>query len=306
MTEMNRPMPHALAIAVVACLAVVFASNHVAARLAFDHGVSVITAVSVRSVVTVVGVMLLLRLAGVSAALPSASRRDALIVGLILSLQSFSLYSAVSRIPVALALLTFNTFPIVLALLSWATTGERPARRTGRAMPVILVGLVLALDIPGVLASAGQSLADPLRFAAGVGFGLAASVSFATVLLLTTRWLNAIDGRVRTVWTMGVVALVVSAAGLVTDGFAWPVDAAGWTGLALLSLLYGSAFTAMYVLVPRMGAVNTAPVLNIEPVASMLIAWAVLGQTIAPIQVLGAFLVVGSVIWMNLGPRGAR
>ena len=300
---MSRPLPHALAIAVVACLAVVFASNHVAARLAFDHGVSVITAVSVRSVVTVVGVMLLLRLAGVSAALPSVSRRHALIVGLILSLQSFSLYSAVSRIPVALALLTFNTFPIVLALLSWATTGERPARRTGRAMPVILVGLVLALDIPGVLASAGQSLADPLSFAAGVGFGLAASVSFATVLLLTTRWLNAIDGRVRTVWTMGVVALVVSAAGIVTDGFAWPVDAAGWTGLALLSLLYGSAFTAMYVLVPRMGAVNTAPVLNIEPVASMVIAWAVLGQTIAPIQVLGAFLVVGSVIWMNLGPR---
>jgi len=300
---MSRPLPHALAIAVVACLAVVFASNHVAARLAFDHGVSVITAVSVRSVVTVVGVMLLLRLAGVSAALPSVSRRHALIVGLILSLQSFSLYSAVSRIPVALALLTFNTFPIVLALLSWATTGERPARRTGRAMPVILVGLVLALDIPGVVASAGQSLADPLRFAAGVGFGLAASVSFATVLLLTTRWLNAVDGRARTVWTMGVVALVVSAAGIVTDGFAWPVDAAGWTGLALLSLLYGSAFTAMYVLVPRMGAVNTAPVLNIEPVASMVIAWAVLGQTIAPIQVLGAFLVVGSVIWMNLGPR---
>ena len=300
---MSRPLPHALAIAVVACLAVVFASNHVAARLAFDHGVSVITAVSVRSVVTVVGVMLLLRLAGVSAALPSVSRRHALIVGLILSLQSFSLYSAVSRIPVALALLTFNTFPIVLALLSWATTGERPARRTGRAMPVILVGLVLALDIPGVVASAGQSLADPLRFAAGVGFGLAASVSFATVLLLTTRWLNAVDGRVRTVWTMGVVALVVSAAGIVTDGFAWPVDAPGWTGLALLSLLYGSAFTAMYVLVPRMGAVNTAPVLNIEPVASMVIAWAVLGQIIAPIQVLGAFLVVGSVIWMNLGPR---
>jgi drug/metabolite transporter (DMT)-like permease len=303
MTEMNRPMPHALAIAVVACLAVVFASNHVAARLAFDHGVSVITAVSVRSVVTVVGVLLLLRLAGVSAALPLASRRGALIVGLILSLQSFSLYSAVSRIPVALALLTFNTFPIGLALLSWATTGERPARRTGRAMPVILVGLVLALDIPGVLSSAGRSLADPLRFAAGVGFGLAASVSFATVLLLTTRWLNAIDGRVRTVWTMGVVALVVSAAGIATDGFAWPVDAAGWTGLALLSLLYGSAFTAMYVLVPRMGAVNTAPVLNIEPVASMVIAWAALGQTIAPIQVLGALLVVGSVIWMNLGRR---
>lgn len=303
MTEMNRPMPHALAIAVVAGLAVVFASNHVAARLAFDHGVSVITAVSVRSVVTVVGVLLLLRLAGVSALLPSASRRGALIVGLILSLQSFSLYSAVSRIPVALALLTFNTFPIVLALLSWATTGERPARRTGRAMPVILVGLVLALDIPGVLSSAGRSLADPLRFAAGVGFGLAASVSFATVLLLTTRWLNAIDGRVRTVWTMGVVALVVSAAGIATDGFAWPVDAAGWTGLALLSLLYGSAFTAMYVLVPRMGAVNTAPVLNIEPVASMVIAWAALGQTIAPIQVLGALLVVGSVIWMNLGRR---
>ena len=36
-------------------------------------------------------------------------------------------------------------------------------------------GLVLALDVPGVLASGGRTLEDPARFGAGVGFGLAAA-----------------------------------------------------------------------------------------------------------------------------------
>ena len=292
-------IPPWVGIALLAGIAVLFAANHVAARLAFDHGTSVATAVAVRSAVTALAVIALVRASGVAIALAEATRSRAVIIGLALAVQSWCLYSAVARIPVALALLTFNTFPILLALLSWASGGERPTRRTAIAMPVILLGLALALDLPGVLGSGGRSLEDAPRFAAGVGFALGASMSFAIALVLTTRWLGKVDGRVRTVWTMGTVAVVVGVVGWLGDGFALPRDPVGWTGLALLTVLYGAAFTSLFVLLPRLGAVNNAPALNTEPIASMVLAWAILGQRIAPVQVLGAAVVVAAIVWMS-------
>lgn len=296
-------MPRWAGVALIAGIAVVFASNHVAARLAFDHGTGVVTAVAVRSAATALAVWALLRATGVAATLPRTTRGRAVVIGVVLAAQSLCLYSAVARIPVALALLTFNTFPIVLVLLSWASGGERPKRRTLIAMPMILAGLVLALDVPSVLASGGRSLDDAPRFAAGVGFALAASLSFGVALLLTTRWLGAVDGRVRTLWSMGTVGILVTAAGLAGGGFVWPHDAPGWTGLALLTVLYGVAFTSLFVVLPRIGAVNSAPVLNLEPIASMLIAWAILGQRIGPVQMAGGLVVVGAIVWMSSGRR---
>ena len=300
-----RPIPRGVGLALIAGIAVLFASNHVAARLAFDHGTSVVTAVLVRSAVTALAVAVLLRVTGTSGSLAAPTRRHAVLIGLVLSVQSVCLYASVARIPVALALLTFNSFPVVLALLSWATGGERPTRRTAIAMPVILSGLVLALDVPGVLSSGGRSLEDPARFAAGVGFGLAASLAFGTALLLTTRWMGAVDGRVRTLWSMGVVSAVALVGGLAIDGFAWPADAPGWTGLALLTVLYGTAFTSLFVVLPLLGAVNSAPAMNLEPIASMALAWLLLGQRIGGVQVAGGVLVVGAIVWTSLGPKPA-
>ncbi|MFN9772568.1 MAG: DMT family transporter [Burkholderiales bacterium] len=299
-------IPRWAGVALLMLIATVFASNHVAARLAFDHGTGVVTAVAVRSAATAAAVALLLVATRTPSMLRGATRGRAIAIGVVLAAQSVCLYAAVARIPVALALLVFNSFPVVLALLSWASGGERPTRRTAIAMPVILVGLALALDAPGVLASGGRSLDDPARFAAGVGFGLAASLCFGLALLLTTRWLGDVDGRVRTLWFMVTVAAVATVGGVAGDGFAWPRDATGWTGLVLLSLLYGTAFTSLFVVLPRLGAVNSAPAMNFEPIASMGLAWAILGQASGPLQAAGAALVVGAIVWLNLRPAGRR
>jgi drug/metabolite transporter (DMT)-like permease len=45
--------------------------------------------------------------------------------------------------------LVFNTFPLILSLLSWAAGAERPTRRMLAMMPVALAGLALALDAGG-------------------------------------------------------------------------------------------------------------------------------------------------------------
>ena len=146
-----------LGIPLLMFLATVFAGNHIAARVAFDHGASIAAAVTVRSGVTALVIVALLRLQSVSMALPRATLLRGLGIGLLVSLQSFCLYSSVAIIPVALALLAFNTFPMIFVLLTWLAGGENPGRRAFVAMPLALLGLVLALDILGTVeAMAGR------------------------------------------------------------------------------------------------------------------------------------------------------
>jgi drug/metabolite transporter (DMT)-like permease len=95
---------------------------------------------------------------------------------------------------------------------------------------------------------------------------------------------------------MGTTAVVVGGAGAAAGALALPVDGTGWLGLALLTVLYGTAITAMFTVVPRIGAASNTAALNFEPIAALILGWAILGQNVAPRQVVGALIVVGAVI----------
>ena len=303
-------IPRWLGVALLLLIATTFGGNHIAARIAFDHGANVVTAVAARSTGTVLFVLALLWINRVPFALPGTTVRRGLATGLVLAVQSYCLYSAVARIPVALALLAFNTFPLMLSLISWAAGAERPSRHALLAMPVALIGLALALDVAAIAGGPSMREGTMLRMGdrwqeigAGVAFALVAALSFATVVFLTTRWLGAVDGRMRSLLMMSAVAAAALAGGTVTQGFALPADTTGWLGLALLTLFYGSAITSLFVLLPRLGAVNNAALLNFEPISVLFLAWPILGQKIAPLQILGAFIVIGAIVALATGKR---
>jgi drug/metabolite transporter (DMT)-like permease len=289
----GKPFPRWVSVAVLMAIATTFGSNHIAARYAFNHGVNITTAVAARSIGASLFVLALLLISRVPLALPAATRWRAIAIGALIAVQSYCLYSAVALIPVALALLAFNTFPMMFTLLSWAVDKERPARRALIAMPTALAGLTLALDVFG----AGTGLAGRwAEIGAGVGWALGAAISFALALLLTSRWLKDVDGRLRTLLTMSTVTVLLLAAGAVAGNLVLPANPGGWLGLGLLMLFYGTAFTALFVLLPRLDALNNSAALNFEPIAVLFLAWPILGQSVAPLQILGALIVVGAVV----------
>jgi drug/metabolite transporter (DMT)-like permease len=296
----GKPLPRWLSIAILLAIATVFGSNHIAARVAFEHGVNVTTAVAARSIGASLFVGVLLMVSGVPLSLPAATHWRAVAVGALIAVQSYCIYSAVARIPVALALLAFNTFPMIFTLISWAAGSERPARRALIAMPVALCGLALALDVVG---HSGGVAGRWIEIGAGVGFALGAAVSFGMALFLTSRWLKDVDGRLRTFLTMSTVAVLLLAAGGLTGSLALPANPGGWLGLGLLMLFYGTAFTALFVLLPRLDALNNSAALNFEPIAVLFIAWPVLGQSVAPLQIAGALIVVGAVVALGSSKR---
>ena len=287
------------AFATLLLIAFMMGANHVAARIAFNHGVDVATAVVFRSGVTACVVFALLSVQGVRIAFNGRHRRMLPVIGLLIGVQSLCLYSAVARLPVALALLAFNTYPLWTALWAWVVYRERPARPLLWAMPVILLGLALALDVLGAASGLGAA-GQWGRIGAGVAFALGAAATFGMALVLTQHEAGDVDGRLRTATTMALAALVGLAMIGWQGGFHLPQSAPGWWGLAALTFLYGTAFTIMFTVLPRLGVVGNSAIMNVEPVFALVLAWLILGQAIAPIQVAGALLVVGAVMVLGL------
>ena len=288
--------------AILLLVALMMGANHVAARLAFNHGVDVVTAVSARSGVTALVVLLILWHQGVSWRITSRHKRYLPLIGGLIAIQSVCLYSSVARLPVALALLVFNTYPISTAIWARLLYGHRPERFVVMVMPVMLAGLALALDVMGATSGLGAA-AHWGRIGLGVAFAMGASATFGLAMVLTQYEAGDLDGRLRTFTTMGQVAIWASLAAAFTGGWQLPVDGSGWLGLSLLTFFYGTAFTIMFTVLPRLGVVGNSPIMNVEPIFALLLAWVFLGQAIGPTQLLGAAIVVGTVMALGLRKR---
>ena len=287
-----------------------FAANHVAARVAFDNGVGITTAILMRSGLTALVLLAVVLWQRVGLPRPQAQSQPrpmahwVLCVGVLVALQSLCLYSAVARVPVVLALLVFNTMPLLYALLTWVLGGPRPSARALACMGVILLGLAMALDVVARLQGQASSVSTTTLLT-GVAFAFAAASTMACALWITEKRLTSVPGLLRSLWTMGLVfsAMVVVSTGgaalntpLLPGGMAWPANALGWWALAALVVCYGTAFSLWFIWMPRLDMARNGSALNIEPVAVLVMAWMFLGQSLALLQLVGALVVVAGIV----------
>jgi drug/metabolite transporter (DMT)-like permease len=294
---MQAKLTPATGIVILLGVSTMFAANHVAARIAFDHGASVATGVTARAAGTALVLLLLMHFQKVAVSLPQGLRGPALLAGILVAVQSYCLYSAVALIPAALALLVFQTCPLLFVLLSWAMGKDTPRPQTFAAMLLALAGLALALDINPAKFSARWS-----ELGAGVIWAFAAAVSFAFVYYMNSHSLKSVDGRMRTFVMTAVTAVLVLAGGGTAKALAFPQDTTGWLGVALLTVFYCIAMSSLFIVLPRMSAASTAA-LNFEPIALLGLAWIFLGQAVTPLQIVGAFVTVGAIAWLGVSKK---
>ena len=274
-----------------------FAANHVSARIAFDHGTTVAAAVAVRASVTALVLLVVMRLQGVRIGVAPRLRAWSLLAGILIAAQSYCLYSAVALIPPALALLVFQTSPMLYVLLSWAMRKEAPRLSALAPMLLALVGLALALGLRSEALQARWG-----EIGTGVLWAFASGACMTVVYYLNGHVLKAMDGRLRTFVMTAVTAALAIVLGGSADLIVFPADAQGWAGLASLSFFYCVAMIALFFVLPRVPSTSTAA-LNIEPIALLLLAWVLLGHAVTPLQIAGAFLTVGSIAWLGVGKR---
>ena len=282
-----------LAVGFIALTATTFALGSTIIRFAYDAGTGTLTIVMVRTTVAALGLASVLALLRVPLRLDARERWAAPLIGLFMAGYSGAFYMGLEFMPVGLTVVTFYTYPLVTGLFSWLTGKERFGIAGAIALPLAFFGLLLALDVSG----GSFSLA-------GAAWAMLGSLGFSAVLILSA-WLlpRRSDTRPRTVVmlaTASLAAIIVSGA----SGEIWfPKTTLGWGALLGSAVCYALAMTSILFAASVLGATRVAVVMNVEPIASLILTFLILGERLGPLQLLGAGLVIAGIFLFR--PRRA-
>jgi drug/metabolite transporter (DMT)-like permease len=272
-----------------------FAGGSVLGGLAFRHGTEPLTVTTIRTLCATATLFVVLRLRRFPITLPPAARRNAFALGILVAFYAWSLYKAVSLMPVSLAILTFYLYPLLTGMIAWISGRERFTLRAAGALGLAFLGLGLALNLRGV---PGATL--------GVVFALAAAVGFTAQLVLSSALMGRNPAQPVALHMLGSASVLYVVVCLALGIFQLPQDSTGWAALAGTTMCYMFGATGLYSAIALLGPVRAALMLNIEPVFSMLFGFLLLGQHLTPVQVLGAVCVVAAITLGRASRPAAR
>jgi drug/metabolite transporter (DMT)-like permease len=217
-------------------------------------------------------------------------------LGLVGQVATSGLYTwSLAHVGAALGSFLLYLSPVFVALLAWLLLGEALTRRGLLALALALGGLALLALAPGVQAA-------PF----GVALAVAAAGCYAGVIVAGRR-LTATQEPLRVAaWLMAGAATGFGLAALATRTFGVPPSPAAWSHIILLGVVSTAlSVGTFYLALPLLGAPRAALVSTLEPVSTALVAYAVLGEVLAPLQAAGAALVLGAVALLASEGRGA-
>jgi len=281
-------------------------------RLAYDGGMEPLGFVTWRSSIggVVLAIYLAIRLArGAERWVPfrSMSRRTlaclagAAISGVVLNL---AMFVAFGRITVALALLTFYTYPVMVAVVDAVVRREPPDRSTLAALGLGVAGATLV--VAGGLGASGQVKLDVL----GLALAFVAACSQVVFIALSRTGYQAVP-TLQAMTSILLVDAVTFAAIAIAAGqvaqlggpFAHP---AVW-GLLLVAGVPGAGLaSALFLTGVRMiGGTRTGILALFEPVVGVVLAAVLLAEAIGPLQVAGGVFVLGAAVLLQVTTRPA-
>ncbi len=194
---------------------------------------------------------------------------------------------------VANSTLEANFAPIFVTLGAWLLFRQRVSRLFLVALAVTLGGAVLLV---------GPNFALGGRPLAGDALGVLTAVFYAGYML-------AIKSASERTSTAGIMAVGTSVAALALLPYALatadvflPQSASGWLvliGLALIPHIAGQSLIAYGF--SHLPASFSAVSLLLQPVLAAIYAWALLGEAMAPMQMLGGLVVLGGIYLARRG-----
>ena len=188
--------------------------------------------------------------------------------------------------------------PLIVAFSAWFVLRERPRARTIVAIVVSMLG-VAALSLGGVsqTAAPNPALGNTLEFLAM----FAAAGATLTIKRLSARY----DPLLITGMQMGVGSVFFAPLALAAGPVDWAaVPASVWAAVAYLGIGCGLAAFGLYNSGLRLVPATTAALaINLVPAVALLTGWLALGETLAPPQIAACVLIVGSVVYAEIGGR---
>ncbi|MGH8916091.1 MAG: DMT family transporter [Acidimicrobiia bacterium] len=226
-------------------------------------------------------------------------RYIAFAAGLVLGLDVVVWHISIEYIGAGLATLIANSQVIVVAVVAWIFFSEKPSRQIAVAIPVVLLGVALVSGL-----GRGDSFgSNPLL---GTLLALVSALFYAGFILGLR---NSNDIQAPSAGPLMEATAGAALSALIAGVFGgdlqyaptWPAH--GWLIVLALSSQVAGWLLIGYAL-PRLPAVETATIILLQPVLTMVWGVLIFGEAPSPIQLVGAALVLAGVGFVAV--RGAR
>ncbi|MFB9879810.1 EamA family transporter [Planobispora siamensis] len=221
--------------------------------------------------------------------------RAAVLGGLNIGMFFPLLFLSAYRLPGGVAAVLGSVQPLVVAGLTRAVLHETvPLRRvTAGVAATVGVSLVVlraeaALDVTGLVA------------------GLAAAAGMATGLVLTRAWgrPEGVGDLALTGWQLAAGGLMIAPVAFAVEGWFPPMDAAAVGGYVWLGLIgTAAAYTLWFRGIGRLPSFQVSLLGALSPLTAAALGWAVLGQSLGPVQITGFVLALAATITGQLPAR---
>ena len=217
----------------------------------------------------------------------------AVIAAAAVAIYQLSFFEGVARAGVAVGtILAIGSAPAFAGLLAWLTLHERPTKRWLASTAVATAGLVL-LVLPGASATL-----DPLA----VALPLVAGAGYATYATASKHLVRAGDNVAVAAIAFGGGALLLVPVLLIVN-LAWLADPRGAVVVLELGVFATAIAYILYTAALKRLPVSTGATLSLaEPLTASLLGLAILGESLAPIQLAGAALVAAGLITLATAP----
>jgi drug/metabolite transporter (DMT)-like permease len=213
-------------------------------------------------------------------------------------------YAAIQKIPTSLEALLMYAYPALVAVLSMRLGYRFRGKLAWGSLAVVMAGAILTIG--GIQAGTDR---------AGVILGALSPLAYAVYIILAAWMAGERPGQTADMRSQGKGAEVPPAvAGAVMMTGTWltmlviaivarepllpgQVPAAAWPGLIGIGVFAAAiAIQAFYAAAARIGAAQASVVATIEPLVVIVLGVFFLAESLAPLQIAGAALVLTGVI----------
>jgi len=234
--------------------------------------------------------------------LPTGDLVQCLILGMLgVAVSNYFYYVAIQKTSVAIAIIVQYTAPVWVLLYVVARGQQKLTLQKVTAVAVAIAGIALTIGIIGTKSA-------PLHIDSyGLIAAVLASFSFAFYNVGGHRILARFDRWRVLVWTLtsaSVFWLFINPPWRVAAAHYTPAQ---WTFLFVFSMIsvlgsFSLYFLGLQYLEPTRAIIASC----LEPVFSILLAAALLGEVVRPIQTVGIVLVLSAIVIVQLPGRGAE
>ena len=272
--------------------AVAFSTNVALSRLAYDFGTNLHALNLIRAVVLLAVLIVAVWLSDSRVTIERKEIYRCLVLGILLCAEMYLLLASILFIPVALAILVFYTYPIMIALWTWRT-GRSDFSYIGLSVMIVaFIGLIITL-------AGSDKLLVGWDGRNGVALALIAAICLAALLLLSERVLERQPAKIMMLYMLVSTTAVVSFVSIFIVELTWPTSSGGWLALCGSAVFYVVATLLLFKAVDLVGSLQTAIIDNTSPVWAMILGVIVLGQWLTAQQVMGASITVTAVMLLQ-------